>query len=156
MTRGAAILTLTMALVLSGCGFGQSRLNPFNWFRSGPDVETMDPVTVQERRDRRPLVAEITSLAVEHTPGGAIIRVTGLPPEQGWYDAELVNEDRDGMPVDGVLSYSFRARPPLEPTRVSTVQSRELTAAVFVSDIVLATAQQIRVTGSQNSKAARR
>ena len=67
-----------------------------------------------------------------------------------------MNEDRDGRPIDGVLTYSFRARPPLEPTRVSTVQSRELTVAVFVSEITLAGTREIRVTGSQNSRAARR
>ncbi|MEQ8923308.1 MAG: hypothetical protein RLO38_22420 [Roseovarius confluentis] len=156
MTRRAMILTMAMAVALSGCGFGQSRLNPFNWFRSGPQTETLAPVTLEQRQDNRPLVALVTELTVERTPGGAIIRAAGLPPQQGWYDAELVNEDRDGRPIDGVLTYSFRARPPLEPTRVSTVQSRELTVAVFVSEITLAGTREIRVTGSQNSRAARR
>jgi hypothetical protein len=156
MTRRAAILTLAMAVMLSGCGFGQSRLNPFNWFGSGPEAETLDPVVLEERKDRRPLVAQVTALEVERTPGGAIIRATGLPPVQGWYGAELVNEDRDGQPIDGVLTYSFRAIPPPEPTRVSTVQSRELTVAVFVSDITLAATREIRVTGALNSRAARR
>lgn len=156
MTRRATILTLAMAVALSGCGFGQSRLNPFNWFRSSPEAETMEPVFLQERQDSRPLVAEVTELTVERTPGGAIIRATGLPPQQGWYDAELVNEDRDGRPIDGVLIYGFRARPPLEPTRVSTVQSRELTVAVFVSNAVLDATRSIRVTGALNSRAARR
>ena len=156
MTRRAVILTLAMAVALSGCGLGQSRLNPFNWFRSGPQTETLDPVPLQRNRDRRPLVAQVTHLVVERTPGGAIIRAIGLPPEQGWYDAELVNEDRDGKPIDGVLTYSFRAFPPRESTRVSTVQSRELTVAVFVSDITLASTRQIRVTGALNSRTARR
>lgn len=156
MTRRAAILTLAMAVMLSGCGFGQSRLNPFNWFGSGPEAETLDPVVLEERKDRRPLVAQVTALEVERTPGGAIIRATGLPPVQGWYGAELVNEDRDGQPIDGVLTYSFRAIPTPEPTRVSTVQSRELTVAVFVSDITLAATREIRVTGALNSRAARR
>lgn len=156
MTRRTLILTLAMAVALSGCGFGQSRLNPFNWFRAGPEAETLDPVVLEERTETRPLVAEVTQLSVERTPSGAIIRATGLPPEQGWYDAELVNEDRDGLPLDGVLTYSFRARPPLAPTRVSTVQSRELHVAVAVSETVLAQTRSIRVTGSLNSRAARR
>ena len=42
-----------------------------------------------------------------------------------------MNEDRDGQPIDGVLTYSFRAIPPREPTRVSTVQSREMTFTVL-------------------------
>lgn len=156
MTRQAAILTLAMAVMLSGCGFGQSRLNPFNWFGASPEAETLEPVFLQERQDRRPLVAQVTALEVERTPGGAIIRATGLPPVQGWYGAELVNEDRDGQPIDGVLTYSFRAIPPPAPTRVSTVQSRELTVAVFVSEITLSATREIRVTGALNSRAARR
>ena len=154
MTLRAAILSALVLTTMAGCG--QSRLNPFNWFRSAPEGETLAPLELEARVDRRPLVAEITSLVVERTPGGAIIRATGLPPEQGWYDPELVNEDRDGRPIDGVLAISFRARPPLEPTRVSTAQSRELSAAVYISDIALGEANQIVVTGSQNSRAARR
>ena len=156
MTRKAAILTVTIAFVLSGCGFGQSRLNPFNWFGQDAEVETAEPVFLQEFVDPRPLVAQVTQLTIERTPGGAIIRATGLPPEQGWYDAELVNENRDGRAVDGVLLYSFRAQPPKARTRVSTEQSRELTVAVYVPDVVLASARQIRVTGALNSRVARR
>lgn len=156
MTRRAVILTLAMALAISGCGLGQSRLNPFNWFRAGPDSETPDPGILLERSDNRPLVAQIVELEVERTPGGAIIRATGLPPVQGWYDPELVSVDRDGRPVDGILAFSFRARAPLGPTRVSTAQSRELSAAVFVSDTVLASVREIRVSGQLNSRAARR
>ena len=156
MTRRAAILTLAMALALSGCGLSESRLNPFNWFRSGPEAETMDPMIITERQDSRPLVAQITSLEVDRTPGGAIIRATALPPMQGWYDAELVSENLDDLAVDGVLAFSFRARPPLQPTRESTVQSRELTSAIRVSDIALQSVRQIVVTGAQNSRTARR
>ena len=156
MTRRGVILTLAAVTALSGCGLGESRLNPFNWFRSGPEARPLEPVVIERPQDTRPLVAQVTALSVERTPGGAIIRATGLPPEQGWYDAALVNADRDGQPVGGVLTYSFRARPPLEPTRVSTVRSRELNVAVFVSDIILASTREIRVTGARNSRTARR
>lgn len=156
MKRRARLLTLATVLAVSGCGFSESRLNPFNWFRSGPEAKTAEPVQIVVREDTRPLVAQITNLVVERTPGGAIIRATALPPEQGWFDAGLVAEFRGDQPEDGVLAYSFRANPPQAPTRVSTVQSRELTAAVFVSDIVLASVRQIRVTGALNSRTARR
>lgn len=156
MKRRAAILTVVTALTLSGCGFGESRLNPLNWFGSARETEALDPVEIVLRQETRPLVAQITELTIERTPGGAIVRATGLPIQQGWYDAELVNEDRDGKPIDGTLLYSFRARPPLEPTRVSTVQSRELTAAIYVSDITLSATRTIQVTAAQNSRAIRR
>lgn len=154
--RRRQFLTTAAALALSGCGFGESRLNPLNWFRSDPDTTTASPIVIERPSDRRPLVAEVTSLVVEPTPGGAIIRATGLPPEQGWWDAALVNADRDGQPVDGILTYSFRARPPRTRTRVSTARSRELTAAVAVSNVTLSATRQIRVTGALNSRTARR
>ncbi|NNL73082.1 MAG: hypothetical protein HKP29_06940 [Silicimonas sp.] len=156
MHRRKLILTLAAATSLSGCGFGGSRLNPFNWFRSGPDEETLDPIEIVVRDDPRPLVAQIASLGIDRTPGGAIIRATGLPPEQGWHTAALVSEDRDGMPANGVLTYSLRALPPRGPARVSTVRSRELQVATFVSDITLASIREIRVTAALNSRSARR
>lgn len=143
-------------MILAGCGIRESRLNPFNWFGGGAEeAETLEPFQIVEVSDPRPLVPQITSLTIDRTPGGAIVRVTGLPPTQGWYDVSLVRET-DGEPVEGVLSYSLRAFPPDTPTRVSTTQSRELTAARFISEITLAQVSVIQVTGSQNSRAARR
>lgn len=150
MTPRVLMLTTAAALALSGCG--ESRLNPFIWFRSSPQAEILAPLEI-DRTDPRPLVAEITGLAVERTPGGAIIRAAALPPQQGWHHAALVAE---GDAADGVLDYSFRAIPPDTPQRVSTVPSRELTAAVFVSEIDLAGIRTIRVLGATNARTARR
>ena len=147
---------MLMPLLVASCGISETRLNPFNWFGGNEETTSAEPVQVVERSDPRPLVAEITQLVVERTPGGAIVRVTGLPPTQGWYGADLVNVNPDGEAFDGVLSYSLRAQPPETPTRVSTRQSRELTAAVFVSDFTLAGVRVIQVTGAQNSRIARR
>lgn len=148
---GAMVLALGL---LSGCAtVSESRLNPFNWFGSDEE-ETLDPIAVEN--ERRPLVSDITSLVVEPTPGGAIIRVTGVPPSQGWFAPELVNVDPFGNAVDGVMSYSFRAVPPEQTARVSTAQSRELSAAVFISNAALRTVRVIQVTGARNSRVARR
>ena len=145
---------ITIALVavaLSGCArIGESRLNPLNWFGSD-DGETVAPIEVEN--ERRPLVPQITSLVIERTPGGAIVRATALPPSQGWFAPELVPAASDR---GDVLSYAFRAVPPETPTRTSTVQSRELSAAVFLSEITLSQVRVIQVTGSQNSRIARR
>ena len=150
------IAVLMAPLALASCGISETRLNPFNWFGGGDNVSTAQPLEIVVRADTRPIVAEITQLDVERTPGGAIIRVTGLPPTQGWHGASLVNVDPDGQPFNGVLSYSLRALPPDAPTRVSTRQSRELTAAVFVSDILLSNVRVIQVTGARNSRISRR
>ena len=88
-------------------------------------------------------------------PGGAIVRATGLPPTQGWWDASLVAEN-SGLPVDGVLTYRFVVDQPREATRVSTQQSREVTAAAYLSDIKLEGISQIVVLGAENSQSSRR
>lgn len=155
MTRYKLIpATLSLALLV-GCGLGESRLNPLNWFGSGTETETAPDIEIVTVTDNRPLVQRVTALKVDRTPGGAIIRVTGLPPQQGWYDITLVNETPEGA-SGSTLFYSLRGRPPAEPTRVSTTQSREVTAAVFLSNTQLDRIREIRVTGVENSQSARR
>lgn len=149
-TVGAFFLAVVL---VSGCAtVRDSRLNPFNWF--GSSEETLDPIAVEN--ERRPLVSEITALVIERTPGGAIVRATALPPTQGWFAPELVALTPFGEPVEGVLSYSFRAVPPETPVRASRPQSRELSAAVFISNAVLDRVRVIQVTGARNSRVARR
>ena len=153
-TRHVIALLAAGALV-SGCGLGQSRLNPFNWFSSGDEVETVEDIAIPQSTDSRPLIPQVTSLVIERTPGGAIVRAIGLPGEQGWYDAALVSETR-GEPVDGILTFAFRARPPASPQRSSTVASREIVVGRFVSDATLAQTREIRIVGAANVRASRR
>lgn len=155
MTPRQIITFGTAALLLSGCGISETRLNPFNWFGSDEDTETVEDVTIVESREVRPLIAQVTSVVLEETPGGVIIRATGLPPEQGWHNAALVSETR-GRPVNGVLTLAFRAVPPTEAQRVSTVQSREIVVGRFVSNITLNDVREIRIVGEQNSRVSRR
>ena len=153
MTVRSLVAILLATALVSGCSsIGQSRFNPLNWF--GSEEEALDPIEVEN--ERRPLVSQITSLQVERTPGGAIVRATALPPSQGWFAPELVGLNPYGDPIEGVLSYSFRAVPPEQPIRVSTPQSRELSAAVFIPNPVLDRVRVIQVTGAQNSRIARR
>ncbi len=149
---------LIITLVLAGCGrVRESRLNPFNWFgRSTETTQTVAEGVVPGRPDDgRILVAQVTELEVARQPGGAIIRASGLPPTQGWWNTDLIAEN-NGEPVDGVLTYRFVIAEPLTATRVSTPQSRELTAATFISDIKLANVRQIVVLGAENSRSSRR
>ncbi|MCV2873292.1 hypothetical protein OEZ71_13410 [Defluviimonas sp. WL0050] len=148
---------LILALTLGACGkVRESRLNPFNWFgRSETVVVATEGVVPGRPDDPRVLVADVTDMEVARQPGGAIIRASGLPPTQGWWDTALVPEN-DGVPVDGVLTYRFVLAEPLGTKPVSTRQSRELTAATYISDIKLAGVSQIVVVGAQNSRASRR
>lgn len=143
-------VALVATLALAGCGgFRESRLNPFNWFksqRSGPPADDL----LAANTDPRPLVAQVTRLEVRPTPTGAIVAAAGLPPTQGWWDAELVPEN-DGKPVDGVLTYRFVVKPPPYRARVSTPQSRELIAGAALSNIALRDVRRIVVAGAANS-----
>lgn len=154
MTRTIAAL-LIAAVAVTGCGrVRDSKLNPFNWF-GGSKEEVTVQVVDGVPQDPRPLVQQVTALEVARQPGGAIVTATGLPPTQGWFDAALVPEG-DGSVKDGVLTYRFVVNAPLELRRTSTPQSREVTAAVFLSDIRLQEVRKIVVQGASNSRATSR
>jgi hypothetical protein len=150
MTRLTTMLALT--LILASCGgFRDSRLNPFNWFGRSEEAEKVALPAVPE--DPRGLVATVLTLKVEETAGGAIVRATGLPPTQGFWDAELV-----AQPVDenGRLVLEFRIFPPIERKPVSTQQSREVVVAIFLSNIKLGQVTEIIVQGETNARSTRR
>jgi len=157
MTRNL-IATVLILGTMAGCGrVAESRLNPFNWFGASRSSATLAPeggYTALEQ-DRRRMVNQVTALSIERTPGGAIIRATGLPVEQGYYDGELVSVS-DDQPVNGVLEYQFRIRPPVAPTRVSTVPSREVIVGMFITNQNLDGVNEIRVVGQSNTRAVRR
>ncbi len=151
---------LLSAFLLAGCGNGGgsfgSGLNPFGWFKSanrGKMLEARDLPSLPE--DPRGLVDQITTLRVERAPGGAIIRATGLPPTQGWWDGELkpVNGEQ---PVNGALVYRFVIAPPPGFEPVSTPRSRMVVVARFVSDKKLEGVRRIVVQGARNQLASGR
>jgi len=146
----AALLLGT--LVLTGCA---SKFNPFNWFR-GSNEETLkelpDPNVII---DHRGIVDQVTQLTIEKTGGGAIIHAVGLPPTQGYWDAELVPLNGE-HPVNGVLTYQFRIQQPVGFERQSTTQSREVVVGHFVSNFKLNGVSQIRVVGTRNARVSRR
>lgn len=148
---------VALLLALGGCAaVRDSRANPFNWFGQSREVATLEPAGGWPgMRDNRALAADVTELAVERMPGGAIVRASALMPSQGWWDAELVAQG-DGRPMDGVLTYEFRVAPPRTETRVSTPQSRTLSAGVRVSDQRLEGVHTIVVRGAQNARSVRR
>ena len=90
---------------------------------------------------------------LESYPGGAIVRATGLPPSQGWWEAELVPQ-----PVDenGTLVLEFHVFPPITATGVVNQQSREITVAYNLSNIKLDGISNIVVQGANNARSSRR
>jgi hypothetical protein len=136
-------------LLLSGCGgFNASSLNPFTWFGSSDETA---PIAIPIRVDDRPLVAQVTELAVEPMRGGAIVRAVGLPPTQGWWDAQLIPENRF-EPENGELSFRFVLAPPPGPRPQGAPVTREVSAGIFVSDFKLANTRRITVTGADNAR----
>ena len=154
MTRSASTILLFAAVTgLTGCsGFRESNWNPTNWFggRNQPEMVSAEAPPA----DTRPLVAQVTALAVNRNSQGVIVNATGLPPTQGWWDASLVPASRD-EPVDGVMTFDFVVLPPPAAQRTSTPQSREVTAGAFLSNIKLQQIRTIVVRGATNSRSAR-
>jgi hypothetical protein len=147
--RAAALAAL---LGLAGCG--GINLNPFTWFGGGgEEVRTLENVDLGSQDDPRPLVVRVTSLAVEPVPGGIIVRATGLPPTQGFYEAGLSS---DGAPENGVLSLALRAVQPPERQAVSSEASREVVVGYYLADRELDEVRVIRVRGGLNALTARR
>ncbi|MDJ0827748.1 MAG: hypothetical protein QNJ16_19855 [Rhodobacter sp.] len=150
---GRLIVALMLVTTVAACSrVAESRFNPFNWFGRS---EQATVVATNPNADPRPLIAQITSLQVEQVPSGAIIRATGLPNRQGFFDGDLVPLNAEA-PQDGVLSYQFRISAPFVRTRVGTPQSREVLVGRFVSEQTLQGVRQIRVSGSANALAVRR
>ena len=151
------IAAASVLLLLAGCGggFGASSFNPMNWFRSGgAETEALVPVAALERRDTRPLVEDITDVAVERVPGGAILRARARVAATGWYGADLAAEPaRSGA---GVLAFSFRAQPPDAAVPQAGPASRRLVAGIFLSEEDLAGVRQIQVISRTNIRTARR
>ena len=147
------VLALLMAaMVLTACGrVRDSRLNPFNWF-GRCEAGAQEPAALPVAEDYRLLVQQVTVMQVERVPEGAIVRATGLPPTQGWWDGDLVETSFE----DGVLTYEFRLTPPLTPKPAVTPKSREVTVASFLSNIRLAEVAQIVVQGEMNARSSRR
>ncbi len=148
--RRQTLIGMALVVLVAGCSrIAESRFNPFNWFGQDEEISVVAPTVIE---DPRPLVAQVTSVSIEQTPGGAILRAVGLPPRQGYWSPALIENSRG----DGVVSYQFRLAQPLEPTRVSTQQSREVVVGIFLSDLALAGVREIRVLGAQSSRAVRR
>lgn len=148
--RGKLLVILALLVAVPSCGrIADSPVNPLNWF--GRSV-AVDSDTSNPAADPRPLVTQVTALRLERVPGGAIIHATGLAARQGYYGGALVPLNR-GMPVDGLLAYQFRVKPPIEATRSGPARSREIIVGLFVSDQTLAGVRQIQVSGETNALA---
>ena len=154
--RSGVMTAMAAVLVLGACStVRDSRINPLNWFGASEPraavVETPRGKVVAPDGGRIP-VAEVTELHVEQATGGAIIRAKGVPPSQGWYKAQLVQESS----ADGEMVFRFVLMQPPAGQRQGTPVSREVTVATFVNDFKLEGVHSITVTGVQSARSLRR
>lgn len=153
MTRATLVL-ICSALVLGACGsVGGSRLNPLNWFGGSTSEPSLGPTS--QVVDGRPLVPEVSALAIERTSSGALVRATALMPSGGWWDAELIPEN-NGRPVNGVLSYRFVAAAPRSPVDGSSEAARTIVAGATISTFTLEEVTSVTVQGAGNQRSVRR
>jgi hypothetical protein len=105
--------------------------------------------------DGRIMVSHVTTLVVEQAPAGAIVRASGVTPNQGWWDAELI-DDGSGPDDQGVLTLRFVVAEPRTQTSVSTPRSRTVTAAITLDSFALDGVRSIVVRGESNQRSVRR
>lgn len=159
--RKTLIILIAASVVLGGCGrVRNSWVNPFNWFGGGAtEVAQVSPAATEESTgtvlptDPRPLVAQVTAVDFDTFQGGVIVRATGLPPNQGWWDADLVARPVD---ADGVLVFDFRINAPMADQPAGTARSREVTAAASVSAYKMQSIRRVVVQGASNAMGANR
>ncbi|MGI3167548.1 hypothetical protein ACRARG_00230 [Pseudooceanicola sp. C21-150M6] len=162
--RKSLPLLLVVALIVSGCGFSQSRFNPLNWFGGGrnrelsasetnPLIPRRSSFARPEEVDNRPPVARVAGVVAEPHPGGAILRVTGVSSRQGAYQAGLRQIEDETVP-DSVLRFVLVARQPAGA--VGTEPTRTLTVGRHLTDDALAGIRTIEVLGAQNAITIRR
>lgn len=152
------ILIVTVFALVSGCArISDSRLNPLNWFGRGERVANDGSSGLLPRgygaEDSRPYVAAITELKAEKLYDGAILRVTGITPALGYWDAELI---KDPQSDEGTLAYQFRMRPPLTTEIVGTKLQRQVDVAVKLTSQDLNGIKRITVRSASNTLSTRR
>lgn len=152
--RSTLLLLLLISMTVTGCArVADSRLNPLNWFGRSQAVQNTDaegnlrplvmPGELVTIVDSRPLVGSVSSLSIDRTPDGAIVRATGQTSGQGFYNAELVAIEADG----GTLTLAFRASAPA--TRQAGTQN--ITAAYVLTNAELANIRRVRVQAQSNA-----
>ncbi|WP_299841100.1 hypothetical protein [uncultured Jannaschia sp.] len=143
---GAVLLGL--AVTLAACGSSE-RVSPMRILDSPRDVAIRDALAASDR----PNVAQVVSLSAAPTPSGLIVSAIGLPPTQGYWEAELI-EVPDADPA--VLVLDFKLLAPLATEPVGTQRSREVLAGRYFSRQDLAGVRSIVVRGETNSRSVTR
>lgn len=160
--RATLPLLLCATLTVTGCStVSQSRLNPLNWFGASQSAGlqsdgTLRPLVPTDRAtkvvDTRGAIDTVSTLAVEKTPDGALVRATGVASTQGQFNAQLVPVSNEG----GTLTLAFRIEASAAQTTENSAFSRQVTVARFFSFSDLTDVRTIVVQGATNARSASR
>ena len=160
--RATLPLLLCAVLTVTGCAtVSQSRLNPLNWFGESQAAAvnadgTLRPLVPTDRAtkvvDTRGAIETVSTLAIEKTPDGALVRATGIASSQGQFNAQLVPVSN----VGGTLTLAFRIEAAAGQMAVNTAYSRQVTVARFLAFSDLAGVRTIVVQGATNALSASR
>jgi hypothetical protein len=144
------LLLLAGAAVLAGCSMEipdfmgrQSSSGTYNLNILGKKEPLPEPRPVQLRQ-----------AVAERALFGVIVRVTAEAPTQGWHTAQMVPVGT-GPDKAGILSFQLMALPPASPQPVGPVQTRVLTAAVFIPSITARKLNGYRVAGGTSIQTVR-
>ncbi|PRY94973.1 hypothetical protein BCF33_0584 [Hasllibacter halocynthiae] len=147
------IIALAFCTAVAGCAATDGLRSAGGLFGTSAEAPPAPLVpTRRDETDERGYIDQVTALAVEPVPGGALVRAVGLPAVQGQWDAELTQEGEEG----GVLRYAFRVNAAPGPRPVGPTPSREIVVAAFVPDEVLRRITTIRVEAARNARTAGR
>lgn len=158
----ATLLGTAVLMTLTGCArLADSRLNPFNWFGQSEPAAVTTPAEIRplvpDRGatvviDNRTLIASVSSMSIDRTTTGAIVRATGVAPTQGFFNAQLVSRGIN----NGVLTLEFRAQAPANFGADGSTRSRQISAAYVMDMSELAAVRSVRVEAATNARVARR
>lgn len=161
--RATLPLCICAAVALTGCARIQdSRLNPFNWFASGPSVAApvdadgnLRPLVPAEAKvaatDNRTLIDQIANVSANRTPDGVILTATGIAAVQGQFNAQLVPASFE----NGVLTLAYRVSTPQGAAASGSDGSRRITAARVLNNADLQGVRRITVEGARNARTVR-
>lgn len=145
--RVAALAVLGAALGMAGCSGGSG--STLGRVLSGSPRQD----AIAAPAPQRPVVDQVVSLSADPSRGGVIVSAVGLPPTQGWWEADLV---RVASADPSVAAFEFRLEPPAEPRPSGTQPSREVLAGTFLSRQDIAGIGAIVVRGRSNALSIRR
>ncbi|MER2507670.1 hypothetical protein [Amaricoccus sp.] len=141
MARAALLLA---GLLLAGCSVGI----PGFLGREGNANANYGATSADETPDPVPLPLRLA--VAERAASGVILRVEGVSPTQGFYEAALLPLN-DGKPdAAGIVSLELVAIPPATPGAIGPERTRALSAAAFYPNRLMKPITGFRVRGGQN------